>query len=212
ELPRSPERDDARGFPWRVPAGWNHPRLRLRREGADPPLAVLPPDRPRRLLPPPSVPLLGRGEPRDVPTRRNVVGADPRAVGPDDRAPPAAAAAQGVTGKVFSRTSFARDRGGGRLSTRDRVLVLRTQLRRRHPVLRDLGRHVRIVEPPPPGMGRRLRGDARPCRFRNRRDAPLPEVGPAGSSTNRPPRRNRLNRPSRRTGPVSSARRRRCRC
>src|SRR5439155_14880538 len=111
--------------------------------------------------------------------------------------------------KVFSRTSLGRKRGGGRLSPRDRVLVLRAQLRRRHPVLPDLGRHVRIVVPPPPGMGRRLRCHDRACRFRNRRDAPLSEVGPAGSSTNRPLRRNRLNRPLRRTGPVSSARRRR---
>src|SRR6267378_3647452 len=177
ELPRPPKRHTARGFPRGEPDRRDHTGLRVRREGADSPLAFLSPDRPCRLLPSPCVPFLGRGEPGDVPACRNVVGADPRPPGPDDRASPAPEAAQGVTGKVFSRTSFGRDRGGSRLSPSDCVLVLCARLRGGHPILRDLGCDVRVVEPPPSGVGWRLRGNARPRWLRNRWDAPLSKIG-----------------------------------
>src|SRR5207245_3020438 len=83
---------DARKLPGREPHRWDPARFSVRRQGTDPAVAVLPPDRPRGVLPSPCVPLLGRGEPRLVSEGRGMVGADARSPYQDDRPSPQEAA------------------------------------------------------------------------------------------------------------------------
>src|SRR5947208_14602311 len=120
-------------------------------------MAILRAHRPRGLLPPSGFPLLGRGEPRDVPPGRNVVGAHPWPPRADDRAPPAAPTLEDLTGKVFSRAPLARVSWPRSPSRGPSPSGSTPQLRGGSHLLRRLGTLLRILEPAWIGMGRGLR-------------------------------------------------------